>query len=96
MINAMTVDLDAAAQFMAAHARVLDRRRLGVLLGTGDAAGLLAALDGYRNPDGGYGWGLEPDLRVPQSQPLAAMNSCGRSTSPRSPAHPGGPCSPSR
>lgn len=70
----MTVDLDAAAQFMAAHARVLDRRRFGVLLGNGDAAGLLAALDGYRNPDGGYGWGLEPDLRVPESQPLAALH----------------------
>ena len=70
----MTVDLDAAAQFMAAHARLLDRRRFGVLLGNGDAAGLLAALDGYRNPDGGYGWGLEPDLRVPESQPLAALH----------------------
>jgi hypothetical protein len=35
----MTVDLDAAARFMAAHARVLDRRRFGVLLGNGDAAG---------------------------------------------------------
>jgi hypothetical protein len=31
----MTVDLDAAARFMAAHARVLDRRRFGVLLGNG-------------------------------------------------------------
>jgi hypothetical protein len=41
---------------MAAAARVLDRRRFGALLGDGDAAGLLAALDGYRNPDGGYGW----------------------------------------
>jgi hypothetical protein len=70
----MTVDLDAAARFMAAHARVLDRRRFGVLLGNGDATGLLAALDGYRNPDGGYGWGLEPDLRVPESQPLAALH----------------------
>ena len=70
----MTVDLDAATQFMAAHARVLDRRRSGVLLGNGDAAGLLAALDGYRNADGGYGWGLEPDLRAPESQPLAARH----------------------
>ncbi|MGH3251866.1 MAG: hypothetical protein ACRDOI_37430 [Trebonia sp.] len=70
----MTVDLDAATQFMAAHARVLDRRRLDVLLGDGDAAGLLGALDGYRNADGGYGWGLEPDLRAPESQPLAALH----------------------
>jgi hypothetical protein len=32
----------------------------------------VAALDAYRNPDGGYGWGLEPDLRSPESQPGAA------------------------
>ena len=74
MIDAMTIDLDAAARFMAAHARVLDRRRFSMLLGDPDAAGLLAALDGYRNADGGYGWGLEPDLRVPESQPLAARH----------------------
>ena len=53
---------------MAAHGRVLDRRRLELLEG-GDPAAVLAALDGYRNPDGGYGWGLEPDLRAQESQP---------------------------
>jgi hypothetical protein len=37
-----------------------------------DPGAVLAALDGYRNPDGGYGWGLEPDLRSPESQPAAA------------------------
>ena len=50
---------------MAAHARVLDRRRFELLSGEANVAGVLAALDGYRNPDGGYGWGLEPDLRSP-------------------------------
>ena len=33
------------------------------------AGAVLAAVDGYRNPDGGYGWGLEPDLRATESQP---------------------------
>jgi len=33
---------------------------------------MLAALAGYRNADGGYGWGLDPDLRSPESQPAAA------------------------
>ena len=33
-----------------------------------------AALDGYRNSDGGYGWGLEADLRSPESQPGAAAH----------------------
>ncbi|HUR02960.1 MAG TPA: hypothetical protein VM347_10495, partial [Nonomuraea sp.] len=70
----MNVDLSAATAFMATHARVLDRRRFEVLMGEGDPAGALAALDGYRNPDGGYGWGLEPDLRSPESQPGAALH----------------------
>lgn len=68
----MTVDLTAATDFMATHAKVLDRRRLALVLGDGDPAGALAALDGYRNPDGGYGWGLEGDLRSTESQPGAA------------------------
>jgi hypothetical protein len=68
----MTIDLSAANDFMAAHARVLDRRRLELLNGEADPSAALAALDGYRNPDGGYGWGLEPDLRAPESQPGAA------------------------
>jgi hypothetical protein len=67
----MSIDLPAARDFMATHARVLDRRRFELLDGA-DPAGVLAALDGYRNPDGGYGWGLEADLRSPESQPGAA------------------------
>lgn len=59
---------------MAAHARVLDRRRFQVLMGEADGCGVVAAVDGYRNPDGGYGWGLEPDLRSPESQPGAALH----------------------
>ncbi|MFC5744046.1 hypothetical protein [Actinomadura rugatobispora] len=70
----MTIDIHAAGSFMAGHARVLDRRRFALLTGGGDTAGLLAALDGYRNPDGGYGWGLEPDLRSPESQPGTALH----------------------
>lgn len=59
---------------MAGHARTLDRRRLELLLGSGDAAAVLAAVDAYRNPDGGYGWGLEPDLRAAESQPAGALH----------------------
>jgi hypothetical protein len=61
-------DLPAAISFMASHARSLDRRRLELLLDEGDPDPVLAALDGYRNSDGGYGWGLEPDLRASESQ----------------------------
>lgn len=70
----VTVDLPAAVSFLATHGRVLDRRRLALLLGDADPAGALAALDGYRNPDGGYSWGLEPDLRAPESQPAGALH----------------------
>jgi len=70
----VTVDLSAAADFLAGSGRVLDRRRFDLLFGDGDAEAVLAAVDGYRNPDGGYGWGLEPDLRSRTSQPGGALH----------------------
>jgi hypothetical protein len=68
----MTVDLAAAEAFIATHARLLDRRRFALARGAGDGDAVLASLAAYRNPDGGYGSGLEPDLRSPESQPAAA------------------------
>jgi hypothetical protein len=70
----MNVDLDRAAAFLAGHGRVLDRRRFELLVGTGKPEAVLAAVDGYRNTDGGYGWGLEPDLRAGESQPGGALH----------------------
>jgi hypothetical protein len=70
----MTIDIAAANDFMATHARVLDRRRFEFQSGEPNQAAVLAALDGYRNPDGGYGWGLEADLRTPESQPGSAAH----------------------
>jgi hypothetical protein len=78
----MTVDLAAAQAFIDTHARLLDRRRYALLSGGDgggdddgrdrDPAAVLSALAAYGNPDGGYGWGLEPDLRSRDSQPAAA------------------------
>lgn len=68
-----TVDLAAASRFMTSHARLLDRRRFAVRFEGGDPAAALAALEAYRNPDGGYG-ALEPDLRAVESQPVGAMH----------------------
>jgi hypothetical protein len=68
------MDIDAAARFMAQHARLLDRRRFDLLCGAGDAVSMLGALEGYRNTDGGYGWGIEPDARSPESQPAGALH----------------------
>jgi hypothetical protein len=83
----MSIDLPAAVAFLATHGRVLDRRRLELLVHGGDPTAVLAALDGYRNLDGGYGWGPEPDLRSPESQPAGAIHACAtcwraRSTPP--------------
>jgi hypothetical protein len=66
--------LTAARSFMAGHARLLDRRRFELLFDGADAEPVLAALRAYRNRDGGYGHGLEPDLRSPESQTAAAFH----------------------
>jgi hypothetical protein len=67
-------DLAAAEQFLAAHGRLLERRRFAHLFGVDgtDARAVQTALDAYRNPDGGIGF-LEPDLRTPASQPSAVL-----------------------
>jgi hypothetical protein len=64
-------DFNAAATFVAANARVLDRRRFDRMFGGGAAAPVRDALAAYRNDDGGFGHGLEPDGRAPGSQPAA-------------------------
>jgi hypothetical protein len=66
-----TPDLDAAAAFLAAHARVLDRRVFHRLFSAGPAGPVRDAVAAYRNDDGGFGHGLEPDNRVDASQPPA-------------------------
>jgi hypothetical protein len=70
----MSDQLTAARGFMAGHARLLDRRRFELLFEGGDAEPVLAALRAYRNADGGFGHGLEPDLRARESQPAAAWH----------------------
>lgn len=68
-------DIEKATDFLATHARVLDRRRGEIALhGAGDPEPVLAALAAYRNADGGFGWGLEPDLRLATSQPGGALH----------------------
>jgi hypothetical protein len=87
--RSMSIDLRAASAFMTTHARLLDRQRFRLLLGESAPSGVLAALEAYRNADGGYGWGLEPDLRAAESQPGGALHAfeafaeVAPSTSPR-------------
>lgn len=68
------IDLTAASAFVTKHARLLDRQRLRVALGEPAGLAVLRAVDAYRNEDGGYGWGLEPDFRAPESQPGGALH----------------------
>jgi hypothetical protein len=65
-------DFSAAIAFIAANARVLDRRRFQRLFGDGPVAPVRDAVAAYRNDDGGFGHALEPDCRAPGSQPAAA------------------------
>src|SRR6266567_4641633 len=55
-------DFNAAAGFVAANARVLDRRRFQRLFENGPATAVRDAVAAYRNEDGGFGHALEPDL----------------------------------
>jgi hypothetical protein len=66
-----TPDLDAAADFLAARARVLDRRVFQRLFTGGAAGPVRDAVAAYRNADGGFGHALEPDCRTAASQPAA-------------------------
>ncbi|HEU4658005.1 MAG TPA: hypothetical protein VFR97_10785 [Capillimicrobium sp.] len=66
--------LSDAAAFLQTHARLLERRRFELLFAGGGPEGALAALAAYGNADGGFGWGLEPDLRAPGSQPAGALH----------------------
>jgi hypothetical protein len=70
----MSDPVAAARSFMAGHGRVLDRRRFELLFDGGAPEAVLDALRAYRNSDGGFGHGLEPDLRAPESQPASAFH----------------------
>jgi hypothetical protein len=70
----MSADINAARAFLVTQGRLLDRYRSDLVMGERDPDPVLRALDAYRNPDGGYGWSLEPDLRAPGSQPAGALH----------------------
>ncbi|HSZ39453.1 MAG TPA: hypothetical protein VK817_05810 [Trebonia sp.] len=71
MSTKKTPDFDAAAAFLAASARILDRRVFERLFQGGPAAPVRDAVGAYRNDDGGFGHALEPDCRTAASQPAA-------------------------
>jgi hypothetical protein len=64
--------VDRAADFIWRTARVLEQHRFAAHFLGADVLPVVRALDNYQTPDGGYGFALEPDLRGPIAQPLAA------------------------
>jgi hypothetical protein len=69
----MPIDHVAAENFIWSAARLLDRHRYSMLFADGPAQPVIDALRSYRNPDGGFGHALEPDLRSPGSQPAPTL-----------------------
>jgi hypothetical protein len=60
----------AGDQFLSKQARLLDRRLFATCFLDAPATGVVDALRGYQNDDGGFGHGLEPDKRCPASLPV--------------------------
>lgn len=56
-----------AREFLLREARLLERRLFAALFEGGPADAVVDALRGYRNADGGFGHGLEPDKLCPAS-----------------------------
>jgi hypothetical protein len=69
----MPIDRVAAENFIWSAARLVDRHRYSMLFADGPREPVIDALRGYRNPDGGFGHALEPDLRCPASQPAPTL-----------------------
>lgn len=84
-----TTALSRAERFIWLTARVLEQRRFEYHFLDGSPDAVDTALNAYRNPDGGYGHALEPDLRGPVSQPLhtaaalQVLDALGRCRGPR-------------
>ncbi|MFC3998570.1 prenyltransferase [Nocardiopsis sediminis] len=63
--------LRTAEHFISRNARLIDRHRFAYHFQSGPTGPIHTALESYRNIDGGYGNGLEPDIRGHGSQPAA-------------------------
>jgi len=64
---------DRAAQFMREEARPLERALFAYYFEKGSRTSVLAALVPYQNPDGGFGHGIEPDIRSEASTVIGTV-----------------------
>ena len=66
----MDTHLTAGREFILRQGRLLERRLFATCFEGAPATGVVDVLRGYRNDDGGFGHGLEPDKRCPASLPI--------------------------
>lgn len=66
-------DFGRARDFILANARMIERRLFDFHFNGGSANGVFHAVYAYRNSDGGFGHGMEPDTASPESQPLFSV-----------------------
>lgn len=62
-----------ARDFILTNARMIERRLFEFHFVNGNKEGAFHAVYAYRNPDGGFGHGMEPDTASPESQPLFSI-----------------------
>ncbi|MCZ6538501.1 MAG: hypothetical protein O6922_01575, partial [Chloroflexi bacterium] len=63
---------EKAAEFIGLNARPLERAQFEYQFGSGSISDVLAELGEFQNDDGGFGHGIEPDLRMPLSSSFAS------------------------
>ena len=66
----MDTHFTAGRDFILRQGRLLERRLFATRFEGAPPAGVVDVLRGYRNDDGGFGHGLEPDKRCPASLPI--------------------------
>ena len=66
-------DFLKARDFILINARMIERRLFEFHFANGDKKGVFHSVYAYRNPDGGFGHGMEPDTASPESQPLFSI-----------------------
>ncbi|NND78435.1 MAG: hypothetical protein HKN53_00895 [Maribacter sp.] len=66
-------DFLKARDFILTNARMIERRLFEFHFANGDMNGVYHAVYAYRNPDGGFGHGMEPDTASPESQPVFSI-----------------------
>jgi hypothetical protein len=66
----MDTQFTAGRDFIRREGRLLERRLYATCFEGAPATGVVDVLRGYRNDDGGFGHGLEPDKRCPASLPI--------------------------